>query len=69
MRKLNKKQKSLIIDFINANNSAQVFAEYDLIDSTGAIAALNDYEAVHTDIERFYTDTVVAWNRSNLGGK
>ena len=69
MRKLTKKQKILIIDFINANSSAPVFAGYDLIDSNGAIASLNEYETVYSDIERFYTDTIVAWNRPNFGGE
>ena len=61
MRKLTKKQKSLIIDFITANSSAPFFAGYDVIDSNGAIANLNKYEAVYSDIERFYTDTMVSW--------
>ena len=56
MRKLNKKQKSMIDSFINNNRSGGMFLPVSVIDSDGAIENVNNYESCWSDIERYYTD-------------
>ena len=56
MRKLNKKQKSMIDTFINNSRSGGMFLPVSVIDSDGAIENVNNYESCWSDIERYYTD-------------
>ena len=56
MRKLTKKQKSLIDSFIKNNRSAPMFASCSIIDNGGLIENLNRYESCWSDIERYYAD-------------
>ena len=56
MRKLNKKQKSMIDTFITNNRSGGMFLQVSVIDSDGAIENVNNYESCWSDIERYYTD-------------
>ena len=52
MKKLNKKQKTMIDVFINNNRSAGMFLPVSVIDPSGAIENVNDYESCWSDIER-----------------
>ncbi len=56
MRKLNKKQKSMIDTFIKNNQAGGMFLSASVIDSDGAIENVNRYESCWSDIERYYTD-------------
>ena len=58
MRKLNKKQKSMIDTFINNNRSGGMFLPVSVIDPSGDIENVNNYESCWSDIERYYTDNV-----------
>ena len=58
MRKLNKKQKSIIDTFINNNRSGGMFLSASVIDNDGAIENINNYESCWSDIERYYSDTM-----------
>jgi hypothetical protein len=58
MRKLNKKQKTMIDVFINNNRSAGMFLPVSVIDPSGDIENVNNYESCWSDIERYYTDNV-----------
>ncbi len=58
MRKLNKKQKTMIDTFIKNNRSAGMFLPCQVIDPSGAIENMNDYESCWSDIERYYADNV-----------
>jgi len=57
MRKLNKKQKSMIDTFINNNKSGGLFLPCSVIDNGGMIENVNNYDGCWSDIERYYTDT------------
>jgi len=57
MKKLKKKQKHLIIDFIENNLSAPQYLPCSEIDPSGAIENLNRYENCCNDIEEFYSDS------------
>ena len=57
MRKLNKKQKALIDTFVKNNKTAPMYLSCDVIDSSGAIENLNNYDSCWSDIERYYTDS------------
>jgi len=58
MRKLNKKQKTMIDVFIKNNRSAGMFLPVSVIDPSGDIENVNNYESCWSDIERYYTDNV-----------
>jgi len=56
MRKLNNTQKKMIDNFIKNNRSAGIFLSCSVIDSSGEIENINNYESVCSDIERYYSD-------------
>jgi hypothetical protein len=62
MRKLNKKQKTLITDNVNINHARDKRAFFiiaDTLQNYDAINNINIYENLDTDIERFYNDQMV----------
>ena len=67
MRKLNKKQKSMIDTFIANNRSAGSYLSTSVIDPTGAIENINNYESCWSDIERYYSDNAAQSFRINRG--
>lgn len=62
MKKLNKKQENLILNFIKNNKSAPTYLSCDQIDPDGSIENLNNYESCWSDIEKFYFDSVMKQN-------
>ena len=67
MRKLNKKQKSMIDTFIKNNGSGGMFLSASVIDNDGAIENVNRYESCWSDIERYYSDNATQSFRINRG--
>tara|TARA_R110000744_G_C19151509_1_gene539449 strand:- start:523 stop:726 length:204 start_codon:yes stop_codon:yes gene_type:complete len=64
MRKLNKKQKQLIENFIKDNPMALQFLPIESIDHSGKIENCNWYESCWNDIEIYYSDMVAKEKRS-----
>ena len=46
----------MIDTFINNNRSGGMFLPVSVIDSSGTIENVNNYESCWSDIERYYTD-------------
>lgn len=61
MRKLNTKQKKLIINFIKNNPSVPIYLECDAIDPDGSIENINPFENAWSEIERFYSDQTILY--------
>jgi len=61
MRKLNKKQKALILDNATINykrDKRAFFITADFLQNYTAIANINNYDGLEGDIERLYTDNM-----------